>query len=208
MAAIRKWFAFALCSILLVTTGLLIACESFPKGVRYDTDPVTGEITLRFLAEASPGRFSDPYVQVTGGAIGCQERSSWCWAACAQHVMKYRGINMTQSQIAGLFNNGIPIDRPAQMDEVAAVLNWAGLRSWPVQRPATPQELFSVLESGFKLIVLIDPRATRMVGHFVVIEGIGPRGGIVVSDPLTCTTSEVPMSQVYLSNWIGSVVVG
>ena len=76
-----------------------------------------------------------------------------------------------------------------------------------VNVPATRDELYNTLRRGYKIIALIDPNGGPE-GHFVVIEGIGPNGGIIIGDPSEGRTSLIPDVNLYMSRWIASIVVG
>lgn len=136
-----------------------------------------------------------------------QQAMNWCWASCIQSVLGQSGRYLTQPQIAATLD-GWPRDRPAQIMEVVRLLQYYGLRSWAVQRPAAPQELYQTLASGWKIIAFVRPSG-GMVGHYIVLQGFTPQGGIIVSDPANGQTFVNSLQQLYYAwIWEQAIVVG
>jgi hypothetical protein len=133
---------------------------------------------------------------------------NWCWAASVQDVMSQAGVFQTQPQIAARLD-GWPRDRPARIQELVALLQSYGFRAWQAGRPGTPQELYSTLATGWKLIAFVRP-SNGPVGHYIVLEGIDPASGaVIVSDPWTGATYPNSLPQLYGQwRWGDSVVVG
>lgn len=140
-------------------------------------------------------------------AIQRQHATNWCWAACIQDVLAQAGIHQSQAQIAARLD-GWPQNRPAYIPEVVRLAQSYRLRAWQVGRPGTPQELYGTLRGGWKLIAFVRP-SNGPVGHFIVLQGVGPNGGIIVSDPWTGQTYEQPAQALYMAwRWGDSVVIG
>lgn len=147
-------------------------------------------------------------VSQMASAIERQLAVNWCWAASVQDVMVQAGFYQTQQQIAVRLD-GWPRDRPAYTLELVALLRSYGFRAWQAGRPGSPQELYSTLTSGWKLIAFVRP-SNGAVGHFIVLQGVDPTsGGIIVSDPWTGQTYLNSLQQLYqVWRWGDSVVVG
>ena len=140
-------------------------------------------------------------------AIQVQERSNWCWVASTQDVLAQVGINKTQTEIASRLL-GAPIDQPAYAIQVAGLLNSYGMTAWEIQVPASPQQLQSTLNSGWRIIALARPTSSA-VGHFIVLQAANSYGQVVISDPANGNTYVSSVSQLYSQwHWIESVVVG
>ena len=141
-------------------------------------------------------------------AIERQHADNWCWAASVQDVMAQAGFYQTQEQVAAKLD-GWPRNRPAYIQELVLLLRSYGFRAWTAGRPASPDELYRTLTSGWKLIVLARP-FNGPVGHYIVLQGIDPMSGaIIVSDPATGATYPTPLFQLYQAwRWGDSVIVG
>ncbi len=148
------------------------------------------------------------FVSSISFAIERQQAQNWCWASSIQDVMAQAGVHQSQSEIAAKLD-GWPRDRPAYTQEVVALLQSYGFRSWQAGRPGSPQELYGSLSDGWKLIAFVRP-SNGAVGHFIVLEGIDPiSGGIIVSDPWTGRTNINSVQQLYNGwKWGDSVIVG
>ncbi|MGL5234764.1 MAG: papain-like cysteine protease family protein [Empedobacter falsenii] len=149
------------------------------------------------------------YTGVAKAQINCQEQSMWCWAACVQSALGQAGVQQSQAQIVSRFT-GWPQNRPARNEEVIGLLSSYNFRAWSVAYPASPEQLYSTLSSGWKLIAFVNPSNNPMVGHFIMLQGISPTTGyIIVSDPAACATYEQDIHQLYYAwRWSSSIVVG
>lgn len=57
--------------------------------------------------------------------LGNQRQTNWCWAACAQMVLNYHGLNVSQEQIVTTIY-GVLADKPASESQIKKALNdWA-----------------------------------------------------------------------------------
>ncbi|AQT59960.1 papain-like cysteine protease family protein [Cellvibrio sp. PSBB023] len=140
-------------------------------------------------------------------AIERQRADNWCWASSIQDVMASAGVYQSQEQIAARLD-GWPMNRPAHLQELVMLLQSYGFTSWQAGRPGTPQELYQTLVSGWKVIAFVRPSAGP-VGHYIVLQGIHPSGGIITSDPWTGMTNVYSLQDLYYSwRWGDSVVVG
>lgn len=141
-------------------------------------------------------------------AIEQQRAQNWCWAASVQDVMAQAGVYLTQPQIAARLD-GWPRDRPAYTQELVLLLRSFNFPAVQAGRPGSPQELYSTLMGGRKIIAFVRPSGGP-VGHFIVLQGIEPRsGGVIVSDPWTGQTYVNSLQQLYQGwRWLDSVIVG
>lgn len=147
---------------------------------------------------------------VVGGnawSIERQKMLNWCWAASVQDVIKQVGISQTQDHVAARLL-GWPYDRPAYASEVVALFNMYGLKAWRVDYPASPAQLRSTLQAGWRVVALARPNGGT-VGHFIVLQAADDGGNVVVSDPATGGDSTMPITALYRNwKWEASVVVG
>lgn len=139
-------------------------------------------------------------------AIERQQAENWCWASSVQDVMAQAGVHRSQQQIAAKLE-GWPRNRPAHTQELVSLLRAYGFRSWQAGRPGSPQELYSSLNGGWKLIAFVRP-SSGIVGHFIVLQGVHQSGGIIVSDPWTGQTNVYSLQQLYHEWRWGDSVVG
>ncbi len=139
-------------------------------------------------------------------AIEQQEKPNWCWAACVQDIINEHGMGVSQSDVASeLF--GWAQDAPATVPQVCFLLNSYNFQVVPAFYPASPMQLYATLQSGWKIIALVDPSGGAE-GHFVVLEGIEPHfGGIYVADPATGQTTPVMPAVVYSWHWLQGISV-
>ncbi|WP_170249843.1 papain-like cysteine protease family protein [Gillisia hiemivivida] len=141
----------------------------------------------------------------------CQEQSMWCWAACIQSSLSQANVYKTQSDIVSRLV-GWPQDRPANNEDVIAVLRSFNFRAWEVQRPANPLELYNTLNEGWKIIAFVNPSRNPQLGHYIMLQGIAQDGSIMVSDPAPtpgCQSYNQNISDLYERwNWGASIVVG
>src|ERR1041384_2557076 len=57
---------------------------------------------------------------------GHQHQSNWCWAACVQMVLNYRGVAVTQEQVVQRIFGGAEPNIPGQPDQILTALSgWA-----------------------------------------------------------------------------------
>ena len=137
-----------------------------------------------------------------------QEQNMWCWASCIQSSLFQANIGQSQAVIVSRLT-GWPQNRPASINEVISVLRSYNLTAWAVGQPANPQQLFNTLQSGWKLIAFVNPTNNPNVGHFIMLQGISPNGFVIVSDPANGNTFEQDISTLYNGwKWSQSIVVG
>lgn len=140
--------------------------------------------------------------------INRQEQTMWCWASCIQSCLYQANVNQSQSTIVSRLT-GWPQNKPATINEVISVLHSYNFRSWSVGHPASPQQLFNTLSSGWKLIAFVNPSNNQSIGHFIILQGISRNGFIIVSDPADGRTYEQDVRSLYYGwKWSGSIVVG
>ena len=133
---------------------------------------------------------------------------NWCWAASVQDVLAQAGLHDRQEDIAARLD-GWPVDRPATLDELVWLLRSYGFRAWQTRRPGSPRELSRTLSGGWKLIAFVRPSAGP-VGHYIVLQGmVAQTGQVLVSDPWTGETRSNTLAQLYAGwRWSDAVVVG
>ena len=141
-------------------------------------------------------------------AIQRQRAQNWCWASCVQDVIRQAGISQSQIQVAAVLD-GWPRDRPAYIQELVALFRYYGLNSWQAGRPGTPQELYSSLSSGWKLVAFARP-SNGPVGHYIILQGFDHRtGAVIVSDPWTGITYPSSLDELYNGwRWSDSIIIG
>lgn len=97
------------------------------------------------LTLASGARAQQPSIQAIGPGIwvagipsnefefftapqtdGLQRQSNWCWAACVQMVLNYRGVPVTQEQVVQRIFAGAVPNVPGQPNQILTALSgWA-----------------------------------------------------------------------------------
>ncbi|NOS75507.1 MAG: hypothetical protein HOP36_13455 [Methyloglobulus sp.] len=140
-------------------------------------------------------------------AIEQQRATNWCWAASVQDVIAQVGIfepqEMVSMRLTGWLQN-----RPAYINEVVGLVQSYGLRAWQAGYPGSPQQLYSTLTSGWKIIAFVRP-FNGPVGHYIVLEGIDSNGNVIVADPASGITAPYTLQQIYYAwRWGDSVIVG
>lgn len=61
---------------------------------------------------------------------GLQRQSNWCWAACVQMVLNYRGVPVTQEQVVQRIFAGAVPNVPGQPNQILTALSgWAFTRN-------------------------------------------------------------------------------
>lgn len=98
---------------------------------------------------ATPGKAQQPSIQAIGPGVwaagipsnefeyfaapeteGHQRQSNWCWAACVQMVLNYRGVPVTQEQVVERIFAGAVPNVAGQPNEILAALSgWAFTRN-------------------------------------------------------------------------------
>lgn len=140
--------------------------------------------------------------------IIAQEQPMWCWAACIQSVLWQANVQQSQSQIVSRLT-GWPQNSPANSTQIAYLLQTYNFKAWSVPYPASYQQLYSTLLTGWKIIAFVNPTNNSQIGHFIILQRIANNGLIVVSDPGSGQTYEQGVEQLYYAwKWGGSVVVG
>lgn len=136
-----------------------------------------------------------------------QRAMNWCWASAIQCVTAHGGIQIRQVDIAARLD-GWPQNRPASMPEVMALLTSYGIPS-RIGGTGTPQQIYSTLSSGYKIIAFVKPSNNSQVGHYIVLLGFTPNGNVIIFDPWTGQRSVSSIQQLYyLWRWQASIIVG
>jgi len=101
------------------------------------------------ITAASGARAQQPSIQALGPGIwvagipsnefeyfaapqtdGHQRQSNWCWAACVQMVLNYRGVPVTQEQVVQRIFAGAVPNVPGQPNQILTALSgWAFTRN-------------------------------------------------------------------------------
>ena len=140
--------------------------------------------------------------------IGQQERDMWCWASCIQSALYQGNVNQSQTAIVSRLI-GWPENRPASINEVVSILHSYNFRAWAAAYPASPQQLLNTLGTGWKVIAFVNPTDNPQVGHFIMLQGFSPNNYVIVSDPATGETYEQDIRTLYYNwKWSRSIVVG
>lgn len=146
-------------------------------------------------------------VSSSAQAMSIQEASNWCWAASIQDIFYQKGYQVSQPQIVQRMF-GMVVDRPATLAQIQSFLNAQGVRTGWVASIGSPQELYTTLYNGAKVIAFVNPANNPYVGHFVVFEGIDAYGRVVVADPANGQTQGYSLEDVYYGwKWQQSLVV-
>jgi Papain-like cysteine protease AvrRpt2 len=147
------------------------------------------------------------FFSMQASAIEQQRATNWCWAASVQDVIAQVGIIEPQEMVA-MRLTGWPQNRPAYINEVVGLVQSYGLRAWQAGYPGSPQQLYSTLTSGWKIIAFVRP-FNGPVGHYIVLEGIDSNGNVIAADPASGITAPYTLEQIYYAwRWGDSVIVG
>ncbi|HEY9285353.1 MAG TPA: papain-like cysteine protease family protein [Pyrinomonadaceae bacterium] len=109
-------------------------------------------------------------------SVGRQRQQNWCWAACVQMVLNYRGVSVTQEQVVQRVFGG-NIDAPGQPGQIlGALTGWAfTFRGQRVMLTSSPfafngSEIVRDLAERWPIIVGVgDGRST---GHAYVLTAV------------------------------------
>jgi ABC-type bacteriocin/lantibiotic exporter with double-glycine peptidase domain len=145
---------------------------------------------------------------ILNAQINRQQQSMWCWASCIQSSLYQGNVNVSQVNIVSRLT-GWPQNRPASINEVISVLRSYNFKARSVSYPANPQQLYNTLSSGWKVIAFVNPTNNSNVGHFIMLQGIAQNGSIIVSDPTYGNTYQQNIKDLYYGwKWSRSIVVG
>lgn len=147
------------------------------------------------------------FFSMQASAIEHQRATNWCWAASVQDVIAQVGIFEPQEMVAMRLTGWLQ-NRPAYINEVVGLVQSYGLRAWQAGYPGSPQQLYSTLTSGWKIIAFVRP-FNGPVGHYIVLEGIDSNGNVIAADPASGITAPYTLQQIYYAwRWGDSVIVG
>jgi len=140
--------------------------------------------------------------------INKQQQTMWCWASCIQSSLYQANVHVPQVSVVSRLT-GWPQNRPATINEVISVLKSYNFKAWSVNYPANPQQLYNTLSSGWKVIAFVNPTNNPNVGHFIMLQGIAPNGMVIISDPTFGNTYQQNINDLYFAwKWSKSIVVG
>lgn len=120
-----------------------------------------------------------------------QEQSQWCWAACAQMVIRYHGTSkLRQCQLAnGLFDlsgcckmpGSARCNRPCSIQQVSQVYDQWGIQT--IRRTSTVSFETIVSEIEASRPVQVGLRWNTEGGHVVLVRGWNGAKRLRVNDP-------------------------
>jgi ABC-type bacteriocin/lantibiotic exporter with double-glycine peptidase domain len=136
-----------------------------------------------------------------------QENDLSCGPACAEMLLKDRGINISQTLIASL--TGIPTDAKT-LAQILNSLDPAQNRQWiggPLTIPnATSSELLDTLNTtGTWAALLRQFRPLVKISHLVVVNGVDNTGNILIRDPWEGTRYKMKR-EVFLEHWTNEAI--
>lgn len=148
---------------------------------------------------------------------GQQRQSNWCWAACVQMVLNYRGIPVTQEQVVQRIFGGAVPNVPGQPNQILeALTGWAFTRNG--QRVMLSSYPFAfngseiVRDLAERWPIVVGVRTSQTTGHAYVLTAViyqvDPWNqpiflAAVLRDPWPGNPSriEVPWDQ-FVQNWM------
>jgi filamentous hemagglutinin len=136
-----------------------------------------------------------------------QENDLSCGPACAEMLLKDRGINISQTIIASL--TGIPTDAKT-LAQTLNILDTAQNRQWiggPLTIPnATSSELLDTLNTtGTWTALLRQFRPVVKLSHLVVVDGVDDTGKIFIRDNWEGTRYKMKR-EVFLEHWTNEAI--
>lgn len=150
------------------------------------------------------------------GSVARQRNNNWCWAACAQMVLNYQGVNVSQEQIVERVF-GSRVDRPGTAANIVK-----GASGWKVDghqicakydSSLIPQKLVDDLVNKYPLVIgLSNPM--QNVGHAYVLTGISflkdgdtiiPQS-VILRDPWPDSPSRTTMSWTEFKSRVHTIV--
>ena len=131
-----------------------------------------------------------------------QENELSCGPACAEMLLKDRGINISQTIIAN--QTGVPTDAKT-LTRILNTLETQQNRQWiggPLTIPnATSSELLDTLNTtGSWAALLRQFRPGIKLSHLVVIDGVDDIGNILIRDPWEGTRYKMKRED-FLQHW-------
>lgn len=140
-------------------------------------------------------------VETINVGLSYQQTQVWCWAACAQMVLKYYNCNYSQSTIV-TYVFGAPYVTTANDNQLICALN--GLGNMDARVVFNPLSFITLQQNINKGMPLIAAYQGSFSGHVVVIYGYDKYGNIYIRDPYYGSFI-VPYSATFLYN-MGSMV--
>ncbi len=98
-----------------------------------------------------------------------QEKSNWCWAACAKMVGKYYGYNLSQSAIC-IYVKGSAVNEAASLSEVTKAIGYASKKIISQSGIAQSQAFSINIKANKPCVLRIGWNSGG--GHVYVISGI------------------------------------
>lgn len=130
-------------------------------------------------------------------SMSTQEYNQWCWDACSQCVLRYKGYSRTQTQLA-TYLFGYPANQPATMDQIVYVLRGNGY-------PGANQTGRLSYANCVYLINNNKPYIIGRNGHATVGYGFSDSGQyIAIADPWPGVGNKWQTYSYYSSGWVGT----
>lgn len=147
---------------------------------------------------------------------GRQRQQNWCWAACVQMVLNYRGVAVTQEQVVQRIFGG-NIDAPGQPNQILGALtgwafSWNGRRVMLTSSPFAFNGSEIVRDLAERWPIIVGVRTGPTTGHAYVLTAVTYRVdqwnqpifvSAILRDPWPGNQSriEVPWQQ-FQQNWM------
>lgn len=201
---VNRFLSF--CALILLLTGLSTVAKA------------------QTIQQLGPNYFvagiqSNEFNAVAPEFSGRQRQANWCWAACAQMVLNYHGLNVSQEQIVTRIYGAL-VDQPANDMQVRTALSgWApnvqgGYSTiYCVQGINSANEITANLNNRWPLIVGLRNPGNN-VGHAYVLTAIffntdGYNNTIpekvVLRDPFPGNQSRIEVSWSSFTNRVQSI---
>lgn len=108
---------------------------------------------------------------------GHQRQSNWCWAACVQMVLNYRGVPVTQEQVVQRIFAGAVPNVPGQPDQILTALSgWAftrnGQRVMLTSSPFAFDGTEIVRDLAERWPIVVGVRTSPTSGHAYVLTAV------------------------------------
>ncbi len=131
-------------------------------------------------------------VYASAGSLGItrseQQKSNWCWAACAKMIGNYYGKTITQSNIVEYVKGDYNNNDVANMYEANSALIYASDMSTEFDGVLSLSEVKREIDDGDPIEIRIGwDGGTLMRGHFLVVGGYRI-SSIRIIDPATSSS--------------------
>ncbi|MCQ2495157.1 MAG: C39 family peptidase [Lachnospiraceae bacterium] len=146
-----------------------------------------------------------PYSNSLSVSRSQQEKSNWCWAACAKMVGNYMGYSRSQTNIVN-YVKGSSADVGASASEVCSALAYATNNTYYSSTivPPSMSSIKSQIDSAVPIVVRMD--WTSGGSHNVVVKGYTDATKLIIVDPeVGCSgIMSYEYSDLQTGTWISS----